>query len=406
MKLLKIEVEKRLPVRLDKSIRSDGNELGSMTFGDNNDYPQLIERLINGSATAKAASNIYAKFLTGMGFVNKDINNISVGKDEKGKDIKLLRILRETCKSISNNNGAYIHCNIKRDIKIKNTKTIPFKFCRFQKIDDTGYTSKIGVYENWDKDADISTRKKFNKNDIVWINVFNLDKRVVIDQVNNVKGLSKYKGQINFLFMDNDYLYPLSPIDQVYLDCDTEQQIQVYKNRTIRDGFFDKVVFRVQPPDDKIEKEEFINKIKSFIGPDGDTVLVLEDEIDEETKDVKQVGAFKIDKIEANINDKLFENWERSISNNIRKAYKALPALLIDYEEGKLSTTSGESIIQATNYYNQITKDDRASISEFFKEIYSKFDNEILANNTNWDIEPLNLYDNGTTTELLPATSD
>jgi hypothetical protein len=72
---------------------------------------------------------------------------------------------------------------------------------------------------------------------------------------------------------------------------------------------------------------------------------------------------------------------------------KALPAILIDYEESKLGTTSGEAIIQATNFYNAVTKDDRAAISEMFKELLTNFDNQQLQSNTDWVIKPIILYE-------------
>ena len=162
---------------------------------------------------------------------------------------------------------------------------------------------------------------------------------------------------------------------------------------------------RVQPPNSDEEREKFIETIKTFAGVDGDPVLILEDEVDE-SGSIKKVGAFAIDKIDSNVNDKLFENWEKSISNNIRKAYDALPALLIDYEESKLGTTSGEAIQQGTNFYNAMTSDYRTSISNFYQEIFKHSANEMLSNNSNWKIKPLNLYDNGINTKLSEPTSN
>ena len=121
--------------------------------------------------------------------------------------------------------------------------------------------------------------------------------------------------------------------------------------------------------------------------------MVLEDEIDPQTGQIKQTGAFAIDKIQSNVNDKLFENWEKGLANTIRKANKALPSVLIDYDESNLGTTSGEGIIQATNFYNQMTRDDRSLVSSMFKEIFSNAKNPDLRNNTNWNIKPLSLYD-------------
>lgn len=397
MRLVKKEVDKRLETKLDKSIKTDGVK-GIMKFGENNDYPQIIERLINGSVTSKSVANIYSRFLIGQGFKNKEINTIVIGRDNRGKDVTVLEMLRLVANEVSFNNGFYIHCNLRLDRKIENTKLVPFKNCRFASVDDDGYTAKIGVYDNWNKD------EKFKKEDIVFFNVFNLKDTVFADQVNKAGDIKKYKGQIYFDFLDNQFLYPLSPFDPVYMDADTEFQIELFKNRQIRNGFFDKVVFRVAESDNEDEAEELVDGIKSFMGADGETVIVLTDEVDE-NGEIKKNGTFVIDKIENNVNDKLFENWEKGLSNNIRKSNKAIPAILIDYEESKLGTTSGEAIIQATNFYNSMTQDDRAKISQAFKNIYSNFSNEKLANNDDWEIEPLNLYGNATT-NIQSTTSD
>jgi len=399
MRLVKTEIDKRLIVTLNKSIKADGVN-GVMKFGEGNDYPQIIERLINGSVTSKTAANIYAKFLTGQGFVNEAVNSIVIGEDNRGKPITMLSMLRQVSQSISFNNGFYIHANENIGREVVNTKLVPFKHCRFAKTDDTGYTAMIGVYDNWDGDRNT----KFKKENIVWLNIFNLKESVFNSQVEKAKGIDNYKGQIYFDFLDNQFLYPLSPFDAVYMDSDTEFQIQLFKNRQIRDGFFDKVVFRVSPPSNKTESDDFINGIKNFIGPDGDTVLVLEDEVDDDGN-IKKSGAFVIDKIESNVNDKLFENWEKGLANNIRKSVSNIPNLLINIEDGIFSGQSGEAIKQATNFYNSMTQDDRAFISESFKTIYSKFADPKLKTNTDWSIKPLNLISDATT-DIRTANSN
>jgi len=386
MKLVNAELEKRVVVKLDKSININGSK-GIMTFGEKNDYPQIIERIVNSSVTAKASSDIYARFLTGSGFVS-DINDIVIGKDQRSKEVTVIDLLRQVAASMAIYNGAYIHANLNLNREVVNAKLVPFKYCRFAKIDDSGYTSRIAVYENWDKDKDL----KFEQRKIKWYDIFNLNEKVFAAQVKKAGSIDQYAGQIYFEFIDNQFLYPLSPYDPVYMDADTESQIQLFKNRQIRNGFFDKTVFRVENPADKKEADILKAGIKSFIGPDGDSVLILEDELDPTTGEIKKTGAFAIDSIKSNVNDKLFENWEKGLANTIRKANKALPSVLIDYDESKLGTTSGEGIIQATNYYNAMTKDDRKLVSKMFKEIFSNAKDVRLKNNQDWSIKELSLY--------------
>lgn len=393
------EIDDRVKIKLDKSIKKEDRGVnGLITFGEDNDYPQVIEKAINGSVTAKAAANIYSKFLTGQGFENEAINEIKVGIDSRGKKITMLSLLRQACMSVANNNGFYIHCNENLNREVVDTHLKPFKNCRFAKPDDTGYSAKILVYDNWDKDKN----KRYRKDKIKEFNVFNLEESAFIEQINKADGIEKYKGQVYFQFLDNEFFYPLSPFDSAFLDCDTEDQISLFKNRTIRNGFFNKTIFSIIPGGTEEEQEEYVQSVKDLLGPNGDTSLVVETDVDE-NGNIDTEKAIKVDTIDANINDKLFENWEKNLSNNIRKAVKGIPAILIDYEESSLGTTSGEAIIQATNYYNALTKDDRVLISQSFEEIFKNFKDDTLKNNTNWNIKELNLINNDTT--IKPSTT-
>ena len=392
-RLVNSEIDNRVDVRLDKSIkRVDDGVHGLMTFGQENDYPQVMEKLIGGSPTAKAASKTYSKFLTGAGFEKEEINDIVIGQDARGKEVTILSLLREVSGSIANNNGFYLYCAENIDdngnpiVTSANLKS--FKTVRFAKPDDEGYSAKLLVSEQWGE-------RRFDKRKIKEFNIFNLNEKAFSAQVKAADEKNeKFKGQIYFQFLDNQFFYPLSPFDPAYLDCDTEAQIALFKNRQLRNGFFDKVVFSIAPDGDESEKREYADKVKSLMGADGDSCLILETDT-EENGGIDQNAAIKIDTIKSNVNDKLFDNWENGLSNNIRKSANNVPKLLMDIEDGIFSGQSGESIKQATNFFNAMTKDDRALISRSFEEVFKHFDNDKLKNNTNWEIKPLTLIEDG-----------
>jgi hypothetical protein len=83
---------------------------------------------------------------------------------------------------------------------------------------------------------------------------------------------------------------------------------------------------------------------------------------------------FIIEKLEKNVNDKIWEHYEKSIANNIRKAVYNIPPLLIDLTEGKLGNTSGESILQAKTFLNEQTEDIRNTTSNVLWEFMQFFD--------------------------------
>ena len=380
------DVEKRLVTNLSRNIAPDDAVGGVMTFGERNDYPQTIESVVLGSSTGKAVWNIYAKFLSGEGF-EANINNIVVGRDFRGRNITVKHVLRQCAASVSMNNGCLMHVNKNRNNEIKNCAPIPYKFFRFNKPDDTGYSSKIVINKLWGD-------RFFKKQDSKAYDLFTTDKNAFVAQVKKAGGIDKYRGQIHFQFWDDSYLYPLSPFDSVYLDCDTEQQVSLFMNREIRNGFMATTLLRIAENTPEAEKA-IVDRVTNAVGADGTRVIVMVDDIDPDTQEIKKNGAFAVDKIESSINPDLFENWEASLMNKIRRSQN-VPSIFLDYETNKLGGTSGEAIIQATNSYNATTSDARSLLSEYLQELFSNFADERLRNNTNWKIKPLKLYDNGT----------
>lgn len=242
MRLAYSDTEKRLPIRLNKSMAGDDSLGGIMTFGSDNLYPQTIESLIAGSPTAKSCSGMYARFLTGFGFENEAINNIVIGIDERGKDITVIQLLRGVAQSVSKNKGFYIHVNKTLENKVKTANLVPFKYCRFNKKDELGFCSKVGVYSNWDRS------ERFDKTKVKFYDNFTSNDSAFVQQVKKASSVENYRGQIYTHFFDPEYLYPLSMIDGVYLDCDTEAQISIFRNTEIRNGFQATTIMLMQEP--------------------------------------------------------------------------------------------------------------------------------------------------------------
>jgi len=399
-KLIYSEAEQRVNVAIDKSIKKvDDGVNGLMKFGGENGYPQLMERLINGSVTGKAVTSIYSKFLAGLGFENEAINNIKVGTDSRGKKITLKSLLRQVAFSAAMNAGYYIHCNYElnnnADAKIKSVYLHDFKNCRFAKEDDTGFSAKILVYDNWLKEKEGA---RYDKNKVQNYHVFNSDKTALNSSIKKAidKG-EKFKGQVYFEFLDNQFFYPLSPLDSAYLDLDNEAQISLFENRELRNGFYGSVVIRMALSGSDKEKQDFVNGVKKQMGADGDRVTIIRAEVDEETGEIQENGAYKMDTIPQSVEPALFEGIKQHISDNIRKAMGNVPKVFLDYDAGALSSASGETLKQAVNFMNSLTSDARAQIEESFSEIFSNFENEELANNDNWKIKELELIQEETT---------
>ena len=357
-------------------------KIGIIQNGDDNAYPTRMESIINNSVTAKSCADTKKRFLVGKGF-REDLNKVVVGRDEsKNTDITAFDLLMDIAHEFSRHNGTYIKVGYNGKLEVNSLYMTPTKYCRFGKEDDRNFKGKILVYDNWDKFLN-SRDEKFDKEKIEQYNVYDPKEENIKYQITNnsaasdidlLEGLKKWKGQIYTKFLDTEFIYPLSPIDVAQHDADTEFQISLFKNGELRRGFFAKYILAHEEFEDDNEYNKFITDLQSFEGAsEGGSIMTVE--VENLTTDDKMtpVLPFAIQEIKQNINDKLFDNYEKSVSNNARKSNGNIPPVLIDYQEGKLGGTSGESIVQAADYYNAQTEMERMVISNIFKELMSNW---------------------------------
>jgi len=371
LKVQLMDIYKRL-VQFDKKI-------GIIRNGEDNAYSERIERFINNSVTAKTASNIMASFLVGRGF--GDVENDLVVNQKKGTT--LLSFTNKLAKSITKNRGAFIHINYNLNYKIDSFDLLPFSHCRLGKKDDDKYNGKIGV-------SDKFTEKNIKDSDVVFIDVYNERESVIKAQINKCKGdtevekLKHYKGQILFINLDDEYTYPLSTIDAVQNDCDSEAQASIFKNRSLRKGFFGKTLVLTDPligglndyetPElyaiAKSEREDFKDTIKDFIGAENVGGAL---HVEKEFNDAQKLeDVFKVIQIDSNINDKIFEYTENSTFKNILMAFNNIPTGLVR-SDNSLFAQSGESIKAMQLSYQNNTIMERNEIEQIVQKLMRKF---------------------------------
>ena len=351
-------IPKRNVVKLDKA-------RGIFNNGADNAYPQRVERLINTSVTAKSCADMLTKFIIGNGFEDETLNDIIISRNLFGKTT-LFKLLSQVARTVSRQNGASLSLRFDANYNISEVNHIPFRDCRYGMADTKDYSGLIHYYNNWQKDVAIGT---FKPSDIAKINVFNPDANVIKAQW--AKEEKNYRGQIAMLHLDDEYIYPLAPIDSAIEDADTEAQIKLFKNSELNKGFFAKYMMYHTAFETQQDAEDFKNVLKKFEGGGHDSsIMLLEGTFDEEGNLIKSDN-IKLEKVEQNINDKLFESYEKSVSNNIRKAFYSIPAILIEQQDGGFFGSSGEAFVQAFNFYNTQTADIRAAVSQWFADVMS-----------------------------------
>lgn len=368
-----IEIPKRNEIFLSKQEDIFNN-------GKGNNYPEFIENIINSSVTSKSAAGMLSRFIVGNGYEDENINSLIVYDDILG-EISCLELTKEIANSLSIHNGAYVNVQYDGNAKVIGVKCLPYKNCRIGKSDSFGYSGKIYINEKWGKGH------KKEKNIIV--DVFNPDSNVVLAQIKEAGGIDKYKGQIAFLTMDKTEVYPTPLVDVCRDDADTEAQISSFKNGELRGGFFAKYIIHHANFESESDASELKHALKKFMSGDHESsVLLLSGSFDSNGEWISDSN-IKVEKIEQNINDKIFEGYENTIANNIRKAFNVIPKILIDSQDASVFGQSGAAFIEAVKFYNMQTSEYRIAVSQFIRKILSNHADPNIAGLVNYNLKPL-----------------
>ncbi len=372
----------QLPEREIQEIKSKG----VYSNGRDNLYPQRIERLVNASATTKAATDWYRKLIFGRGF-GPELNPLVVDP-RSGR--KLSDFLRKVVLSFVKHNGVFIHVMWNANFQISRVRVLDYKQYRVGESDDTDYSGFIVRSDSWFKSKD--KRSKLEK-----FHVFNPRENVIQAQVEAAGGWKKYRGQILFIHNQDEIIYPLAPIDAAYNDADTEAQSSIYSNRIVRNGDTGKNLIFVPSfldeewmgksestlanelsPDQFndykhviSEKEEFIEGIKKSLGAEGAGgagIFEVNVEAGQKIEDV-----VKSENIKSSLDDQLFAYTDTKVEHNILKQYGPLPKLLVNSSDNSIFGNSGELIKQAKLLAQQNTTEEREWVEEKMTDIFGHF---------------------------------
>ncbi|UAB85683.1 hypothetical protein INR75_06625 [Zunongwangia sp. SCSIO 43204] len=355
--------------------------------GVDNDYPELIESLIDNSVTASRCAALMASYISGKGF-GDELNKIIVHDKKK---ISLLQLVQDIAESYSRHKGFFIQLNYDLNYNFSSIECLPFTDCRVGKEDDDKYKGKIAVCSDWQDAKEVKKAKL--------VDVYNDNKKVVETQINKAGSIHKYNGQI-YYYHEGKKNYPLSPLHPCIEDSESEKLSAIYKSTSLKKGFFGKTLFITKPlveadrynedeakeyQDQVKERTNFREVIKQFIGAENaDGVLHLEMEFDGE--DIEKEILVK--NIDSNINDKLFSYTENSVSDNIRMCFNNVPAPLIRSKEGALFGSSGDAINAMKLFYQDQTNDERMIVEQTIQMLLSRF-----ANKPNQEIKLIPLID-------------
>lgn len=348
--------------------------------GCNNDYPEVVERLINASSTAKGCSSVLSKFMYCNGFdfefqarANAKASRIRFDRSQfyiNQKKETPNSLLRKVCNTLSKQRGVFFHINYNALYQKTSVQIIPYKDVRIGKADDNNYSGMYCVRNDWAgfRGLRLSSERKEE-----WINAYNPDPRIIQAQVEKAGGWKYYKGQVFFLNLDNNDRYPLSFFDSVLTDCDSERQSTIYANDSFRKGFFGNYIVLTKPFETEDDRSDFREALQAIRGVGReDSVVHLEKILTSDTFEEE----FKLVDIKTNINDKLFAYTDEKCARNIRTATN-VPTVLLEEVQGKLGATSGESLAEAQLYMQKKLEEERNAIEDAFEELFDNFERPI-----------------------------
>ena len=372
------------------SRRLDANysyALDIQTYGDDNLYPQTLRDIISASSTGSECSDRFADFIEGNGFNNELFSGYVVNrKGQTADDIHAL-----VCKDVSLYNGMALHVNYNVYGEIVELHHIPFENCRLLEEDDNGYVAKIAVHPDWTgKKTHKGKAIRVTKENIDYIDVFNPVKEVVLAQIESAGGIEYYKGQVLWVSMAGNNIYPIGKGDRVVTEMSTDEGLANVKYRNVRNNFLPSGMVITKKGthatfDENGKEVEDASGNDSFsemlVQLQGDTnsnkLLDVTLESDEEKPEFVPIVTQNY--------DKEFTVTDASVVERIYSAYGQEPWYCIRI--GKVGF-SGDILEDAFEYYNSIVSKQQRLIERTFERLF-RYWYEVANPSNDYSVQPL-----------------
>lgn len=333
--------------------------------GENNLYPNEIERVINNSPTASRAAKIMTKFVLGAGVPP----NMDVVINSKTK-ARLSSVAAAGASDISYQYGVFFWrsfgINDQGKIVPNRIEVLEYCKCRTSKEDDEENEGKI-FYKDYEAKKNVGGKKE----DKQWFWPFSDDENVILTQIKaDAKNsnattidemIKNYRGQVYYLNLTPRYKYALSPVDSVFNEADTEFRMSVYDNTQSRLGFVGKTAVITQGLDEE-DSEQVEKDVANWMGAENASNMLYLNV--EQTDDIEQV--IKVIQLKPQFDDKLFQNKKAHSRKAILGAFNNIPEPLFMAGD-TLFGTSGDTYREMKLFYSEQTEHERLALQECLK---------------------------------------
>lgn len=353
------------------------------SYGNDNLYPQNLQRITSASGTAELCLNRYAKFIEGFGFNNDQlaqtvINHYGTTADE---------LLHDVADDVARFGGFALHVNYNVLCEITEVNFVPFEQCRLEEEDDNGVVAHIVLHPDWTGNKTRSGKKlTVYERTIERINVFNPDPQVVMNEILDAGGIDSYKGQILWCSIDGKYQYPTPIYDSVITEISTDEGLGNIKYRNVRNNFLvacmlvaKKGVPKIDEKGNEVERRMISDEdLIAFQGDERSSkIMYVELENDEDEPKVVEFPTKNYDKefsvTDASVIERIYSQFHQELFYSIRI--------------GKLGF-SGQVMQDAYQYYAGEVTNEQRFIQRVFSRLFKSW-HDALLRNADFSIQPL-----------------
>lgn len=353
-------------------------------YGENNLYPQYLAAITRASGTAELCLNRYSKFIEGYGFDDDTLANYPINRHGDTSD----DILKLVANDLARYGGFALHVNYNVLAEIVDVNHVPFEQCRLEEGDDVGNVQHIVIHPDWSgKKTRNGKRISVDERNIERINVFNPDKRIVLQQIENAGGIDSYNGQILWVSKDGRTVYPTPIYDAAITEISTDEGLGNIKYRNVRNNFLvscmlisKKGIPRIDSDTGESIEQQMITDedLVQFQGDENTSkILAIELENDE---DEPKVVAFPTKNY-----DKEFSVTDTSVIERIYAQFHQ--ELFYAIRIGKLGF-SGQVMQDAYEYYAGEVTNEQRMIERAFRKILNVW-YDVKLRNIPTTIQPL-----------------
>ena len=257
-------------------------------------------------------------------------------------------------------NGFAIHINYNANYKITQLQHIPFETVRLGSLNDLGQYHTVSLH--WDWGRRMSQLKRWSKEDIEVIDIFNHSAQTIEEQVVKAGGWSLYKGQVYYYSGNRANNYPLPIFDSRLTDMSTEDGLSNISYRNTRNNFLlSGMLIDINNDDESEEQENETEKNLLEFQGDEEAVKVMYVKV----KSKEDIPHFI--KFSGQNYDKEYTVTHDNVGDDIGRVFNQPPILRA---EDVGSNFGADALRNAYDYYNSVTEVERLQVERVFAQLF------------------------------------